>query len=260
MKAEVYVVSHKKAKMPTDNIYVPIQVGNSKENFKGFYRDNIGENISSKNKNYCELTAQYWGWKNRDADVKGLVHYRRFFSNGNTNFFKNSQAKFNDIMNKGKLEQIIAEHDMILPRKRNYYVETSWSHYKHAHHIEGLKVARDVLSEKFPDYVPAFDEVVNRKAVHMFNMMIARAKVFDDYTEWLFSVLTEVEKRVDISSYSEYEKRIFGFISEILVDVWVEKNQVDYVEVPVMFMEKQHWIKKVAAFLFRKFGGNKLEN
>ncbi|KRL02142.1 capsular biosynthesis protein [Liquorilactobacillus capillatus DSM 19910] len=246
--------------MPKDSIYVPVQVGSNEENFKGFHRDNTGENISSKNKNYCELTAQYWGWKNRNVDVKGLVHYRRFFSNGKTNFFKSKQAKFNDIMNRETLKDLITKHEMILPRKRNYYIETSWSHYKHAHHIEGLEAARAVLVEQYPEYVSVFDEVVNRKEVHMFNMLVARAPIFDEYTTWLFSVLTEVEKRVDISDYSDYEKRILGFVSEILVDVWVEKNKIDYVELPVMFMEKQHWMKKIAAFLFRKFGGKKLEN
>lgn len=86
MKAEVYVVSHKKTKMPKAEIYLPLQVGKDPENFKGFLRDNTGDNISAKNENYCELTAQYWATKNRTADVKGLVHYRRFFSNGKRNF------------------------------------------------------------------------------------------------------------------------------------------------------------------------------
>ena len=46
----------------------------------GFFLDNEGANISSKNKSYCELTTQYWAWKNVDADYYGFCHYRRFFS------------------------------------------------------------------------------------------------------------------------------------------------------------------------------------
>ncbi|WP_311406651.1 DUF4422 domain-containing protein [Liquorilactobacillus uvarum] len=257
MKAEVYIVSHKEVKLPKDSIYVPVQVGNNAQNFKGFYRDNTGDNIANKNANYCELTAQYWAWRNRNADVKGLVHYRRYFSNGRKNFFKGTEAKFQDVMNGKKLGQLMDHKEMILPQKRNYYIETSWSHYEHVHHIEGLEVAREVIEEKCPEYITFFDDLVQRRKVHMFNMFIARAEVFDAYTEWLFSILTEVEKRVDISEYSNYEKRIFGFVSEILLDVWVEKNNIDYVEVPVMFMGRQHWLKKAASFLYRKFGGGK---
>ena len=79
MSYEIYVVSHKDIRMPEGNIYIPVQVGPAKDDFSGFVRDNTGENISEKNPNYCELTAQYWAWKNRKADVKGLVHYRRCF-------------------------------------------------------------------------------------------------------------------------------------------------------------------------------------
>ena len=131
MKIEVYVVSHKAAKMPSDKMYIPVQVGNNPQNFKGYLRDNTGINISSKNASYCELTAQYWGAKNRTADVKGLVHYRRLFSNGSSNFFKSVHAKWKDVLTHSKLEQLMQNYDMVLPRKRNYYIETLWSHYEH---------------------------------------------------------------------------------------------------------------------------------
>ena len=41
--------------------------------------DDEGDNISNKNKTYCELTAQYWAWKNMEADYYGFFHYRRYF-------------------------------------------------------------------------------------------------------------------------------------------------------------------------------------
>lgn len=262
MKAEVYVVSHKKAKMPVEKIYSPLQVGKAPENFEGFLRDNTGDNISQKNENYCELTAQYWGAKNRSADVKGLVHYRRFFSNGRRNFFSSVDRKYSNIMTEATLKRLLEKYDMILPKKRNYYIETSWSHYEHVHHIGDLEITRQVLQEKYPDYVPYFDEMLQKKSAHMFNMFIAKANIFDEYTEWLMNVLEEVEKRVDITDYTPYEKRIFGFISEVLLDVWVQRNQINYVEVPVMFMGRQNWTRKIAAFLIRKLTGkpSKLDN
>lgn len=256
MKTELYVVSHKRARMPQEKIYLPLQVGPASENFPGFLRDNTEINIASKNGSYCELTAQYWAAKNRKADIKGLVHYRRFFSNGSSHFFSTVNQKFANVLSGHKLDKIMSEYDMILPKKRNYYIETSWSHYEHVHHIEDLQITRDVLVELYPEYVPFFDQTVNRKSAHMFNMLIAKANIFDEYTDWLIKVLSEVEKRTNITDYTPYEKRLYGFLGELLLDMWVEKNQIKYTELPVMFMGKQHWIKKIASFLWRKFRGN----
>ena len=255
MKIEVYVVSHKAAKMPSDEMYVPVQVGNNPQNFKGYLRDNTGINISTKNASYCELTAQYWGAKNRTADVKGLVHYRRLFSNGNSNFFKSVRAKWKDVLTHQKLEQLMQTYDMVLPRKRNYYIETLWSHYEHSHHIEGLQKTREVIHDLCPEYLPYFDKHMNEKTGHMFNILITKSELFDAYTDWLMKILNEVENRIDISNYSVSEQRIFGYISELLLDVWVEYNSINYTELPVMFMGNQHWGKKIFNFIKRKFKG-----
>lgn len=255
MKTEIYVVSHKNVKMPSDEMYIPVQVGNNPQNFAGFLRDNTGNNISNKNSSYCELTAQYWGAKNRTADVKGLVHYRRLFSNGKSNFFKSVSSKWKDVLTHQKLDELMQRYDMILPKKRNYYIETLWSHYEHSHHIEGLEKTREVINEMFPEYLPYFDKHMKEKKGHMFNILIAKNDLFDSYTDWLMKVLNEVEKRVDISNYSPSEQRIFGYISELLLDVWVEYNNINYTELPVMFMGKQHWFKKIFNFLERKIKG-----
>lgn len=78
MKINVLVVTHKSYWMPRDKVYLPILVGNNLVKEK-YLRDNIGENISLKNKNYCELTALYWAWKELQFDYIGLCHYRRYF-------------------------------------------------------------------------------------------------------------------------------------------------------------------------------------
>lgn len=254
MSYEIYVVSHKDNRMPEGNIYIPVQVGPAKDDFSGFVRDNTGENISEKNPNYCELTAQYWAWKNRKADVKGLVHYRRLFSKGKRMLGASLEKKYENVLDEKTLVDVMKKHDAIFPKKRNYYIETLWSHYEHSHKIEGLEETRKVIAEKYPDYLMKFDEVMKRRSAHMFNMIIAKDKVFSAYSEWLFDVLGEVEKRVDISDYSVSEARIFGYISELLMDVWIEQNQIDYVELPVMFMGNQNMVKKIWMFIARKFG------
>lgn len=67
--------------------------------------------------------------------------------------------------------------------------------------------------------------------------------------------MDELEKCVDISNYDAYESRIYGFVSEILLDAWLETNQISYKEQNVSFMEPQSWIKKGGAFLLRKLKG-----
>lgn len=77
---KIIIASHKKYKNSCEEMYIPIQVGaEGKEKIEGYIQDNTGENISSKNPYFCELTGLYWAWKNLDADYVGLVHYRRYF-------------------------------------------------------------------------------------------------------------------------------------------------------------------------------------
>ena len=253
MTTEVYVISHKEYKMPQDKIYCPLQVGKAPQ-ITGYLRDDSGENIASKNPNYCELTGQYWAWKNRQADVKGLVHYRRLFTNGQ-NPYGSKESKYNKLLDEETLATLLQQYDLILPKKRNYYIETLWSHYEHSHNIEGLEVTREVIAEKYPAYLSAFEQVMKRKKAHMFNMLIAKSEIFDEYSAWLFDILFEVEKRVDISDYSPSEARIFGYISELLLDVWIEVNQPKYCELPVAFIEGQNYLVKGANMIQRKLTG-----
>lgn len=236
-------------------MYVPIHVGREGKNDLGYLGDNTGNHISIKNPNYCELTAVYWAWKNLKADFIGLVHYRRHFCDQSF-LIGPSKSKWEHILSEKKAQHLLDQYDIILPKKRHYWIETSKSHYAHAHNGQDLFQTRKIIAEKYPDYIKNFDEEMNKTASHRFNMFIMKKQLFDNYCEWMFGILFQLEKDIDISNYSPKEARVFGYISERLLDVWISRNSVKYIEVPVMFMEKQNWGKKIYEFLRRKFLSN----
>ena len=217
LNAKIIVATHKAYQMPTDSMYVPVQVGAEGKASLGYAMDNVGDNISAKNKNYCELTGLYWAWKNMDAEYIGLAHYRRHFS------IKPSRDKWSSILTTAELETLVQGFDVILPKPRNYFIESNYSQYVHAHHAIDLDTTREIISEKYPGYLKAYDAYMKRTIGHRFNMFIMKK---------------------------------FGFVSERLIDVWLETNSVKYKEIPCMFMEKQNWLVKGFNFLKRKFGGS----
>lgn len=250
MKIKILVAAHKKFPMPKAQGYLPILVGATK-NYKSdinYQRDDEGGNISSKNPSYNELTAVYWAWKNlKDIDVIGLVHYRRLL-------FDSKPYSINNVVTKNKIEQLMGEYDIILPKKRNYYIETNYSHYIHAHHKAPLDKTREIIAEQYPQYLSNFDKVMKRRKAHMFNMFIMRRNVFDSYCSFIFGVLSGVEKEIDISDYSIQEKRVFGYISELLMDVWLESNDFSYTELDWGQLGGKNSIKKAISLIKRKIG------
>lgn len=248
MNIKIMVAAHKKYKMPQDtDLYVPVHVGKELHqdiNLAGYVGDNSGDNISSKNGYYSELTAIYWAWKNLDADAVGLDHYRRYLSLKKT-------KSIDTVLTKKQIETIFESTDIILPKKRKYYIQNNYDHYIHAHHKEPLDVSREIIKERYPDYMNSFDYVMKQTSAHMFNMFIMKKDKFDEYCKWMFDVLFELEARIDITSYTTYEQRVYGFVSELLLDVWLKKNNYSYTEVNFVHMESQHWIKKGGSFLLR---------
>jgi len=147
----------------------------------------------------------------------------------------------------------LSKHDVILPRKRNYIIETNYSHYIHAHHKEPIDETRKIIARYYPEYLSSFDKVMSRRKAHMFNMFIMKRNLFDNYSKWLMGVLDKLEDKIDISNYSVQESRVFGYVSEVLMDVWIETNGVNYVEVPWKQIGKVRLFSKVFNFLKRKF-------
>ena len=247
MNIQIIVATHKPYWMPEDGIYLPLQVGREGRPDLGYTGDNTGENISAKNANYCELTGLYWAWKNLRADYIGLAHYRRHFTARHG--LGASRAR---ILTRAEAERLLERDGVLLPKLRRYWIETNYSQYAHAHHAVDLDITRAILAERHPEYLPAWDASMKRTCGHRFNMFIMRRDLLDAYCQWLFGILFALESRLDIRGYSANDARVFGFVGERLLDVWLDANGVAYREIPWMYMERQNWLAKGGLFLLRK--------
>lgn len=250
---KVVIATHKKYEMPNDELYLPLHVGAEGKNDLGYVKDNTGDNISLKNPYFCELTGLYWAWKNLDSKYIGLAHYRRHFASKKIN----KKNLFNSVMTIEEAKEYLKDTDIIVPKMRNYYIETLYSHYEHTMYVEPLDVTGEIIKEKYPEYIDEFNKLKTRKKAHMFNMFVMNKDKLDEYCIWLFDILFELEKRVDNSKYDSFHARFYGRVSELLFDVWLNTKGYSYKEVKVISMEKVNWLKKGSSFLKAKFTGKK---
>lgn len=250
---KIVIATHKKYKMPEDEMYLPLHVGSEGKEDLGYQKDNTGENVSLKNPYFCELTGLYWAWKNLNADYIGLAHYRRHFMYTK----KSNNDKFLNVLTYKEASDLLEKNDVILPKKRNYIIETLYNHYKHTMYVEPLDETRNIIKKLYPDYLDEFDDLKKRRSAHMFNMFIMKKEIFDDYCKWLFDILFELEKKVDNTQYDNFHARFYGRISELLLDVYLRKNNIGYKEINFIYMEKINKVAKVKGFLMAKFGGKK---
>ena len=253
---KLIVATHKKYTMPDDDMYLPIQVGAEGKEDLGYQKDNINDNISIKNPYYCELTALYWAWKNLKTEYIGLSHYRRHFT-CKKNVPKAEENKFKILLTSEQANKILENTDIILPYKRKYYIENLYNHYKHTMYIEPLDETRNIIEKKYPKYLNEFDKLHKRTSAHMFNMFIMKKELLDKYCMWLFDILFELEEKLNPKQYDAFHARYLGRVSELLLDVWINTNNLHYKEKKVIDMQNINWIKKGSSFLKAKFAGKK---
>ena len=248
---KILVAAHKPYWMPEDGVYLPVQVGAAgKESIDpAWQRDDEGENISHLNRYYCELTALYWAWKNLEADFVGLCHYRRYF--GHRVLRGSLEKKRQAIFTQADYEQLLEQADVIVPKKRNYYIETVYSQYAHAHRASDLEAIKGIITKRCPEYLPAWEKVMDSRRVHILNMFVMSKGDFHAYCEWLFPIIDEFASHFDLAD--PYAARLFGFPAERLFNVWLVKQGLQVVEVPIVMLESVNWLKKGGAFLKRKF-------
>ena len=253
MRLTIAVAAHKACPLPEQPPYLPMEAGAAlrAEHLtdsagRPLARDDEGEQISARNPTFCELTVLYRLWKSCGADALGLCHYRRYFAGRRTG------PKWSRLLTEEQALALLEDADCVLPKKRHYFIQSGYDQYAHAHHERDLQVTRQVLSElPDPRFAQAFDRTLRRTSGHRFNMLIMRRPLLDEYCEWLFGVLFRVEARLDIGGYSDTDRRVFGYLAERLLDVWLEVRRPRIRECPVVNTESQHWPRKLLRFLSR---------
>lgn len=249
MDVKIVIAAHKKYWMPNDPMYVPVHVGAEGKPPIGFVGDNTGDNISGKNSMYRELTGMFWGGVNLKYDYFGLAHYRRHFC------YKRKGSAKENVLTAAEAEKLLESADIIVPKRRKYYIETLRSHFNNMRlsKDEDLEILKNAVIKISPDYAAACDVVFNRTWGHMFNMFIMKEDIFQDYYKWFFAVLAEVENNIDMSSdVHPNRSSIIGYVAEFLLDIYLEANHLPYREISTVFLEKQNEMKKIFKFFIRK--------
>lgn len=260
---KLFVCCHKEVSVPDHPLLVPLQVGTvlADKEFPGFLHDHTGDNISEKNRSYCELTAQYWAWKNVDAEYYGFFHYRRYlYPDINAKLpYRIERQPTTDLLNKlgyNEFASMIHEYDLIVPKPENMYVSVR-DHYANApdHHKKDLDLIESIVREKTPDYLEVMDEYLSGNLHYFGNIFIMRRDIFKEYCEWLFPILSEFDWKGDVHGYGQKEIRVDGYLAERLLGIYYTQHRGEYktTELPkVLFCENpaDYWKNRVLnAFL-----------
>lgn len=251
MSVKIFVMTHKPFDPPKDTAYVPLQVGRANAPGLGYAGDDEGDSISAYNPYFCELTGMYWLWKNyHDADIVGICHYRRYLLNEKGSVFTGPQ-----------LEALLKEYDMVTTKLLTLSCPYSEG-FAANHHQKDLVAAGNVLKEKYPAFANTFDALACGPHTYFGNIFVTSKKRFDEYCEWLFDILFEVARRTDFHGYNDYEKRLFGFLSEFLQTVWIRFHALRVCECKVGMVGEKYetrMLKKqmAACFASRDYEGAK---
>ncbi|OVE67350.1 hypothetical protein CCS79_14615 [Clostridium diolis] len=226
-------------------LYVPVRCGAVYDKRKNITMlgDNTGDNVSDRRGSLCELTVQYWAWKNANADYYGLCHYRRFLSFSDKSH-KSDGWQINEISlnqttiekyelnNPIKMQKHIEQFDAVLispvdirlketPKGICKTVESHWLS------LENILIEGDIfdkllkiIQEKYPEYYGYSLKYLKNKMYRGYNCFILKKQLFNELCSFEFSVLFELEKLLDTTHYGQNMNRTLGFMGEILSGIY----------------------------------------
>ena len=234
--------------------------------FRNMVGDDTGVNISSRNNEFNECSVLYWIWKN--ADIKnlkyiGFFQYRRhlilneYFENSKDDIeksayrcthFKKITSNYDDIigLNEKNILNILKDYDCILPLSTDFTainttsVYDDWVYNIPGVHVDDLIELENVIAKLHPEMSDDLCKYLNSPKKRMYHIFITKPSIFNEYCDWLFNILFELDKRIDTSLYSVNGKRTLGYLAETLYGFYFsyKKNEIKIKECGVAFIDK----------------------
>ena len=251
-KIKIFVTYKDKHKIIETDIIKPIQTGRAiaDEAFEGMIGDDTGDNISAENPKYSEISAQYWTWKNYDKidnpDYIGFMHYRRHFIFNDKKFIPNAIGcvEFENLddnyleeisMNDKAIEKFVHGNDIIIGTKillNNIKIICNKKNktreaYKANSHLQAADydLMLETVIKLFPEYETVINNMPKLEYNYWYNIFIMKKEIFFEYNNFLFTILSELEKKIDMSFYCNDAIRTLGYLSERLLTIFVEKKR-----------------------------------
>lgn len=245
-KVKIFISYHDEHYRIKSNILTPIQTGcaNAPRLFKGMQHDNEGENISDRNDKYCELSAQYWVWKNYNKvgnpEYVGFMHYRRHFMfdgwqgnpdwcwlpKGNVYFVTNITSGYLSHISDEHIKQQLENCDCIVLKpynvrhlhSKNIRVQYSKLPEQDVHIFDVfIKTAKSL----YPEYRDDITKIEKGSVQYLCNMFVMKKELFFEYSRFCFSILENVDKQIDSSKMSKIGLRFLGYLGEFCLSIFV---------------------------------------
>ena len=199
-------------------------------------KDNTGDHISGKNPSYCELTTQYWAWKNTSYDYYGFCHYRRYFSFNDKELeespwgtveypYMNTRAVQELQTDEAAIRNKVTQYDFLIAKgipTRQLGAGSVREHYENAPelHVEDFDIMMEAIRQKYPEIYPSAVEYADGPLSYPCNMFIMKKELFTKYSGFLFDVLDDCEKKIDTSLYCVQSLRTIGHLAERLLGIY----------------------------------------
>lgn len=238
---------------------LPLQAGSRRERI---LCDSTGTNISDKNDIYGDFTALYWAWKNlEDVDIIGLSQYRKYLSeypkmpcsiyNISCNCFLHCNYKPSLFI------KLLNDCDIVVPKKIEIPISIKEQYLKFHPFPENLDVVTSTLEKLYPEAVFHWNNYTNSYTLRNGYLFITKWETFCKICDWLYTILHEIENKLDLTQFTGYQRRVLGFIYERLVPVYIDTYHLRQKETPMYYITdydniKQNSFRKTLKFYLHR--------